>query len=81
MIRDRDFSTVTFKVNTAGSWANLVTVPIERYDEAKAACSALADAASGRVKFKIVDQAGGEIEYYGPIRNRSVFGNSWQVKK
>lgn len=67
---DRDFSTVTFKVNTAGSWANLVTVPVERYDEAKEACSKLADACCMRVKFKIVDQAGGEFEYFGPDRNQ-----------
>ena len=25
MIRDRDFTRVTFKVNTAGSWANPVS--------------------------------------------------------
>lgn len=65
MSRERDFSTVTFKVNTAGSWANLVGVPTERYDEAKAACTALAKAAGDRVKFKILDAAGGEIESYG----------------
>lgn len=80
MSRERDFSTVTFKVNTAGSWANLMTVPVEHYEEAKAACTTLAAAAGNRVKFKIVDQCGGEIEYFGP--NRSGNGLSkWQESK
>lgn len=66
MIRDRDFTRVTFKVNTAGSWANLVTIDAERYDEAKAACVTLANAAGQRVRFKIVDAENGTIEEYGP---------------
>lgn len=54
MSKDRDFSTVTFKVNTAGSWANLVTCIVERIDAVKAACETLS--MCGRVKFKYIDE-------------------------
>jgi len=66
MIRDRDFTRVTFKVNTAGSWANLVTCDAERVDEVKAACAVIGS--RGEAKFKYVDAAGGEIECYGKDR-------------
>lgn len=66
MIKERDFSMVTFKLNTAGSWANLVTCDQERYDEVKNACAIIAS--TGRVKFKVVDAAGGTVEEYGPDR-------------
>lgn len=62
MIRERDFNQVTFKLNTSGSWANLVTCDSKRIDEVKAACVAIAQA--GCVKFKYVDAAGGTIEEY-----------------
>lgn len=62
MIRDRDFTRVTFKVNTAGSWANLCTCDGDRIDEVKAACEIIAKA--GRAKFKYVDADGGVIEEY-----------------
>lgn len=62
MIRERDSTRVTFKVNTAGSWANLGTCDSDRIDEVKAACEILAGAC--RSRFKCVDADGREIEAY-----------------
>lgn len=63
---DREFTCVTFKINTSGSWANLVNCSTDHYDEVKASCERIAKAGmSGGVKFKILDAAGGEIERYG----------------
>jgi hypothetical protein len=63
---DPDFTRVTFKINTSGSWANLVTCSTDQIDEVKASCEKIAKAGvNGGAKFKIVDAAGGEIERYG----------------
>lgn len=67
MIRERDFTRVTFKVNAAGSWATLVNCGGDEVDVVKAACAVIAKA--GHVKFKYVDAAGGTIEGYGPDRH------------
>lgn len=67
-MKERDFSMVTFKVNCSGSWANLVQVPATRYDEVKAACTALAKAHRGSIRFKAIDAAGGVIEQYSPVQ-------------
>lgn len=67
MIRDPDFSKVTFKVNASGSWANLVTCDVERIDEVKKACEVLAK--GSRIKFKYVDSDGGTIEIYDYVQN------------
>lgn len=64
---ERDFSVVAIKVNCSGSWANLVTVPAARYDEVKAACTVLAGAHRGPIRFKAIDAAGGVIEEYSPM--------------
>lgn len=74
-MKERDFSMVTFKVNCSGSWANLVIVPAARYDEAKAACTALAKAHRGSIRFKAIDAAGGVIEEYSPVQGCS----EWHV--
>jgi len=63
VIPERDFSKVTFKVNTSGSWANLVTCGVERIDEVKKACEVIAK--GGRIKFKYVDAEGGTCAVYG----------------
>lgn len=63
---DKDFSKVLFKVNTSGSWANLVLVDYDRYEAVKAACEVIAGA--GRVRFKVLDADGGIIEQYGPTK-------------
>lgn len=62
---DKDFSSVTFKVNCSGSWANLVVCSSGHYDEVKKACEVIAKASGERVRFKVVDADGGTIEQYG----------------
>ena len=59
-----DFSRVAFKVNASGSWANLVTVSTERYDEVKKACEVIAVAGGKRIRFKALDAEGGTLEEY-----------------
>lgn len=76
---ERDFGRVAFKVNVSGSWANLVTCDTDRIDEVKAACETIAKAGNG-AKFKILDAAGGEIEYYGPNRRGGGL-SKWQEGK
>lgn len=49
------------KVNTAGSWANLVSCPRDRLDAVKAACEALAAVCNHGIAFKAVDAASGDI--------------------
>lgn len=67
MIKKRDFSRVTFKVNAAGSWATLVPCDAERIEEIKKACAVIGAASGGRVTFKMVDAEGGTIEQYGAV--------------
>lgn len=63
---EKDFSRVQFKVNVAGSWANLVNCPSARYDKVKAACATLASAHGPglSIKFKALDADGGLLEVY-----------------
>lgn len=68
MSEDRDFYTVTFKVNVSGSWAHLLVCPVDRLDAVKAACETLAATHRGSIKFKYVDEAGGTIEAYSRTR-------------
>jgi len=68
MIPERDFSRVQLKINTAGSWANVISYPVDRYVEVKEACEVLAEAQGRNVRFKIVDAEGGTIELYGPTK-------------
>lgn len=65
---EKDFSRVLLKINTAGSWANVVSYDVARYDEVKAACEVLASASGRSVRFKILDADGGVIEQYGPTK-------------
>lgn len=65
---EKDFSRVLLKINTAGSWANVVSYNVAHYDEAKAACEVLAKAHGRSIRFKILDAAGGVIEQYGPTK-------------
>ena len=75
MIRDPDFSKVTFKVNASGSWANLVTCDTARIDEIKKACEVIAKGTS--IKFKYVDADGGTCEVYG----WNGYANCWHEPK
>jgi hypothetical protein len=46
---------ICIKVNSSGSWANLIPcVGISRLESAKAACEALALASQGDISFRIV---------------------------
>lgn len=65
---EKNFSRVLLKVNTAGSWANVVSYDVARYDEVKAAVEVLAKAHGRSIRFKILDAAGGVIECYGPTK-------------
>ena len=65
---EKDFSRVLLKVNTAGSWANVVSYAFARNDEVKAACEVLASASGRSIRFKFLDAEGGVIELYGPTK-------------
>ncbi len=67
---DKDFSRVQIKVNTAGSWANVVSCSVAHYAEVKVALEVLAKAQGRNVRFKILDAEGGVIELYGPTKPR-----------
>lgn len=45
----------TAKINTAGSWANLLTFSPSRLADVKAACEQLASAMLGPIAFKVID--------------------------
>jgi hypothetical protein len=68
VIPEKNFSRVLLKVNTAGSWANVVSYDVARYDEVKAAAEVLAKANGRSIRFKILDADGGVIEQYGPTK-------------
>ncbi len=56
---------IQIKVNSSGSWANLITCNSGQYRDVKAACEILAKASKGPVSFKAFDTASGElIEFY-----------------
>lgn len=63
MKTDPDFEKVTLKLNAAGSWANVGVFRADDYDRVKTACLILAECATGRLKFKLLDAAGGELEF------------------
>ncbi len=60
-------SRLYIKVNTAGSWANLVSCEPGRIEYVKSACESLAVAGGGHMKFKICDADGMLIEQYNHI--------------
>lgn len=62
MSTDSDFSKVQLKCNTAGSWLNVCKFDTNDYDRIKTACVVLSECAVGRIKFKLMDADGGEIE-------------------
>jgi len=63
MKTDPDFTLVSLKLNAAGSWCNAGRFPVGAYEEVKAHCLALAHAAEGSLKFKLLDAAGGTLEH------------------
>lgn len=62
MSTDSDFSKVQLKCNTRGSWFNVGRFDTNDYDRIKTACVVLSECAVGRIKFKLIDADGGEIE-------------------
>lgn len=46
------------RVNSRGSWTNVLSFPIERQKQIKDACETLVIASQGKVSFKIVDDKG-----------------------
>ena len=52
------------KINTAGSWGNLVSCDPARLEFVKVACESLAIASGGHVSFKVVDADGTTLEHY-----------------
>lgn len=63
MKTDRDFTEVSLKANASGSWMNVLTCKSEDCDAVKRACETLVKAARSRLKFKLLDVAGGELEH------------------
>jgi hypothetical protein len=56
------------KVNTSGSWANLLGFAPARLGEVKAACEQLAAAQLGHIAFKVVDgETGQTLEQFSSI--------------
>ena len=74
-------SIVTFKVNVSGSWANLVNVQAERYEDVKRACGVLASAHGPglSIKFKALDADGGLLEIQA-ARSRAASGDGFREK-
>lgn len=63
------------KVNSAGSWANLVPcVELPRIEYAKAACEALALASVGDISFRIIRDGEVVDQFFKNPRNGQVFG-------
>lgn len=62
MKADPDFEKVTLKLNTSGSWCNAGVFRSDDYDRVKTACLILAETSTCRMKFKLLDAAGGELE-------------------
>jgi hypothetical protein len=63
MKTDPDFSKVTLKLNASGSWCNVGVFRLDDYDRVKTASLILAECTTGRLKFKLVDAEGGELEF------------------
>jgi len=60
---DPDFEKITLKLNASGSWCNVSRFRADDCDRVKTACMILAETATGRLKFKLVDAQGGELEF------------------
>jgi len=63
MKADPDFGKVKLKLNASGSWCNVGVFWVDDYDRVKTASLILAECATGRLKFKLVDSIGGELEF------------------
>ena len=66
---NKHLTNVQIKINVSGSWANLVNCGVADYDAVKAACTALAKAHQGRMRFRALDADDDVIEEYGYVQN------------
>lgn len=76
MKADPDFEKVTLKLNASGSWCNAGVFRADDYDRVKTACLILAETSTSRMKFKLLDAAGGELE----LLDSKLDGVKWRSK-
>lgn len=55
-------TTYSLKINAAGSWANCIQCRPDRLPAVRDACEILSSSAEGRIKFKLLDPNGVEVE-------------------
>lgn len=63
MNTDPDFEKIRLKLNASGSWVSGGVFRVDDYDRVKTACLILAESSTSRMKFKLVDAVGGELEF------------------
>lgn len=67
---DRDFSKIQLKMNSNGSWCNVLRCDSEHEAAVKQACETLHKASGARIRFKLMDSEGGELAFLGPPEYR-----------
>lgn len=67
------------KVNTAGSWANLVSCPPDKLDAVKVACEGLAACLDHGIAFKVLDAATGAVVSTFNNRPRAGQPHGWHA--
>ena len=67
------------KVNTAGSWANLVSCPPDRLDAVQDACARIAAIIDHGIAFKVIDAASEATVYAFNNRPRAGEPHGWYV--
>jgi hypothetical protein len=65
------------KVNTAGSWANLVSCPPDRLDAVQDACARLAAIIDHGIAFKVIDAASDKVIAQFNARPRANEPHGW----
>lgn len=61
-------TTYSLKINAAGSWANVLRCRPEQLPAVRDACEILVGAAESRIKFKLLDADGIEVEQIDSTR-------------
>lgn len=67
------------KVNTRGSWANLVSCPPDKLDAVKDACAQLAFYLDHGIAFKVIDAASGTTVWSFNNRPSSGEPHGWHI--
>ncbi len=65
------------KVNTRGSWANLVSCPPDKLDAVKDACAQLAFYLDHGIAFKVIDAASGNVVAHFNNKPRAGEPHGW----